>query len=198
MHQACSFAGMGFGNAGVHLCHGLSYPIASQVKSYVPADYESSDHAIVVCAPIMLCCARNTQSSTLTLPHRPPPPPLAFPFSPIPTQPHGLSVMVTAPAVFEFTAPACPERHLEAAALLGVDTTTLKADDAGRAVADYLRQLMADLGVANGLAPLGFGSEDIDSLVTGALPQQRVLKLSPNPTARESLARIYERSMEVY
>jgi len=42
---AC-IAGIGFGNAGVHLPHGMSYPVAGMVESYRPPGYEV-DKALV-------------------------------------------------------------------------------------------------------------------------------------------------------
>jgi len=36
---AATYAGIGFGNAGVHVPHALAYPIAGQVRSFVPPDY---------------------------------------------------------------------------------------------------------------------------------------------------------------
>lgn len=36
---AATFAGLGFGNAGVHIPHANAYPIAGQVRSYRPAGY---------------------------------------------------------------------------------------------------------------------------------------------------------------
>jgi hydroxyacid-oxoacid transhydrogenase len=46
MLLAASYAGMGFGNAGVHLPHAMAYPVAGQVEHYQPAGY-STDHAMV-------------------------------------------------------------------------------------------------------------------------------------------------------
>ena len=46
MMLAAAIAGIGFGNAGVHLPHGMSYPVAGMVKSFRPPGYVT-DHPLV-------------------------------------------------------------------------------------------------------------------------------------------------------
>jgi hydroxyacid-oxoacid transhydrogenase len=46
MSLAAAMAGIGFGNAGVHLPHGMSYPVAGMVREFRPPGY-AVDHPLV-------------------------------------------------------------------------------------------------------------------------------------------------------
>ena len=155
MLLAASYAGMGFGTAGVHLPHAMSYPVSGNVTQYRAPGY-ASDHPLV---------------------------------------PHGLSVILNAPAAFRFTAQASPARHLEAAGALGVDVSRRAPADAGTILAERIIWFMQRLGAPNGLREIGYGSSDIPALVQGTLLQQRLTKLSPRPAGPEDLARMFEESM---
>lgn len=112
--------------------------------------------------------------------------------------PHGVSVAVTAPAVFRFTGSSNPERHLQAAECFGIDISNVKRESAGEVLAEALTLFLQDLGdQPNGLKGLGFGQEHIDSLIEGTLPQQRVLSLAPGlanemSEAKEQLRVLFE------
>jgi hydroxyacid-oxoacid transhydrogenase len=112
-----------------------------------------------------------------------------------PLVPHGISVILNAPAVFRFTACACPERHLEAARVLGADTAGVAPADAGKVLADRLISLMRRLKMPNGLSALGYGTSDIPALVNGTLPQHRVTKLSPRAASAEDLHEMFADAM---
>ena len=155
MLLAVCYGGIGFGNAGLHLAHGMSYPVSGMVHDYRPEGY-SVDHPIV---------------------------------------PHGMAVVLNGPAVFRFTASACPERHLRAAEALGVDISKAKPADAGKILADRVIELMQRLGIPNGLSAIGYTHDDIPELVQGTLPQHRVTKLSPRPATEEDLERLFEDAM---
>jgi hydroxyacid-oxoacid transhydrogenase len=158
MLLAASFAGIGFGNAGVHLPHGMSYPVSGMVRSFRPPGYDV-DHSLV---------------------------------------PHGISVILNAPAVFRYTAQACPERHLAAAEAMGADVSRANLADAGKILSDRIISYMQRLRVPNGLRALGYSSSDIPKLVEGTLPQHRVTKLSPRPAGSDDLAKLFEEAMTAW
>ena len=112
-----------------------------------------------------------------------------------PLVPHGISVILNAPAVFRFTASACPEKHLQAAEALGADISGIQTQDAGKMLADTIIGYMRRLKIPNGLQVLGYGAGDIPKLVEGTLAQQRVTKLSPRPAGPDELAKLFEEAL---
>jgi hydroxyacid-oxoacid transhydrogenase len=111
---------------------------------------------------------------------------------------HGMSVILTAPAAFRFTAAAAPERHLDAATLLGADVAGASADDAGELLAQALIAIMRDTGMPSGLAAVGFTEADAPRLAEGTLPQHRVTKLSPRPAERDDLEAMFRSAMRYW
>ncbi|KAI0278840.1 iron-containing alcohol dehydrogenase 1 [Russula aff. rugulosa BPL654] len=168
---AASFAGIGFGNAGVHLCHGMSYPISGLNKKgpkYQHAGYRV-DHPII---------------------------------------PHGISVALTGPAVFQFTAPSSPDRHRQVLAvfkqttLLDQSITSIPDSAVGCHLFEAIASFLDGLGVPRGLEAVGYSKEDVPMLVEGTLPQRRVLDLAPGvgdvagEDGREHFTRILEASLK--
>ncbi|MBN1582201.1 MAG: iron-containing alcohol dehydrogenase [Anaerolineae bacterium] len=158
MLLGASFAGIGFGNAGVHLIHGMSYPVSGMVREYAPEGYVS-DHPII---------------------------------------PHGMAVVLNAPAVLRFTAPVDPQRHLYAAQLVGVDVSRAAPEDAGELLASAIAVLMRRAGVPNGLSAVGYGPDDVPELVARTLPQHRVTKLCPRPFDEADLERLFLDAMRCW
>jgi len=105
-----------------------------------------------------------------------------------PFVPHGISVIVTAPAAFRFTYSADPARHEEAAALLGAPG---KGPDA---LPSALQSLMDDLDIP-GLSALGYGEDDIPELVRGARAQERLLVGAPREVTDDDLSAILRESL---
>ncbi len=109
-----------------------------------------------------------------------------------------MAVTLNAPAVFRFTAPADPSRHLYAAGLMGADPSDVQPSDAGDLLAGAIIDLMQQTGMPNGLGAVGYGPEDVDDLVAGTLPQHRVTKLSPRPAGPEDLKKLFLDSMSLW
>lgn len=70
--------------------------------------------------------------------------------------------------------------------------------DAGLILSDVIRNYMSDLNIENGLSALGFTTDDVDDLVDGTLPQERIIKLAPRTQSREDLSQLIINSLTIY
>ncbi len=108
-----------------------------------------------------------------------------------PFVPHGISVIVTAPATFRYTAEAAPERHLEAAGFLQADQRGASNADAGEVVANRIIELMRETHIPNGLSGVGFAETDVAWLTDSSIRQGRAIANAPRESNRVDLENIY-------
>lgn len=98
-----------------------------------------------------------------------------------PLVPHGVAVIVNAPAVFRAFGSTNPDRHLECAKLLGAEIRGAWRDDAGDLLADQVCRMMQAAGMPNGIGAVGYASDDIEALTTGTMAQTRLIANAPKP-----------------
>jgi alcohol dehydrogenase class IV len=109
--------------------------------------------------------------------------PHGYPSGPI--VPHGMAVAVGAPAVFAKFVPFAPDRHREAAQLLGGDD-----------LATEMRALAKKIGAPLGLTGVGYTAADIPDLVAGTLPQQRLLANCPCDVDADCLTELFHAALD--
>jgi len=147
-------AGIGFGNAGNHLPHAMSYPVAGKVKSFTAPGWPDDEPLI----------------------------------------PHGIAVVVNAPAAFRLTAQATPARHAAVLEALGLPVP-IDPDAIGDALAGWLIALMRKTGIPNGLSGVGYGEDDVFTLADGAFQQKRLIDNAPRPVTLKDLEALFRAAL---
>ena len=115
-----------------------------------------------------------------------------------PLVPHGISVIVNAPAAFRFTASADHVRHVEAGELLGADSVEVGQEEAGEFLSEHLEKMMKLTDMPNGISDIGYDTADIQNLADGAYMQQRLLGNSPRDVSHEDLEMMYSSAIRYW
>jgi alcohol dehydrogenase class IV len=81
---------------------------------------------------------------------------------------------------------------------MGENIEDANPDEAGEILAGSFIKLMRASGIPNGIGALGYGEEQIESLVEGTLKQQRLLAQSPCGAEKEDLFSIFKDSVRYW
>lgn len=111
-----------------------------------------------------------------------------------PLVPHGLAVVLCAPAAVCHLASTSPSRHLACAKALGFSTQDIAEEDAGLFLCVELRRLMSDTGLPSDLTQAGYCINDVPALCEGAALQARLLGNAPRPVSSDDLTKLFRDS----
>jgi hydroxyacid-oxoacid transhydrogenase len=115
-----------------------------------------------------------------------------------PFVPHGISVILNAPAIFRYTAEAAPQRHLAAANYLGANCEQAADNEAGEVVAARIIELMKNTALPNGLGEIGFSSGDVKALTESTIRQKRAISNCPRETNATDIENMYRGALSYW
>lgn len=115
-----------------------------------------------------------------------------------PFVPHGISVIVSAPAIFRYTAEATPERHMQGARYLLADDKDATPDDAGEVLSNRLIQMMRETHMPNGLNGVGFDQSHIQALANSSVRQGRAIANAPRDSNLVDLENMYGNALSYW
>lgn len=104
---------------------------------------------------------------------------------------HGVANALLLPYVMEYNMVSNLERFSKVAAQLGENIDHLSLRAAAGLVAEATRQLSLDTQIPQHLAEIGVFPDSIETLVSGALKVERLLKNNPRPLQAQQIAAIY-------
>jgi len=171
MALAATFAGMGFGNAGVHIPHAIAYPIAGGVRDFHPDGYPAGEPLVP-----------HGMAVALTAPEA-----FRFTFPACPDRHIAAADLLTQAA-----SPVQAGRPAESAG------PAASAAGHQERLPTVLTDLMRDIGIPNGISAVGYTDNDIDTLVVGTMKQQRLLATAPRPATEDDIAAILTRSLVLW
>jgi alcohol dehydrogenase class IV len=177
MLMAAMFAGMGFGNAGVHIPHACAYPIAGRVRGYRPAGYPVDEVFVPHGQAVSLTAAAAFRTTFAAAPDR-----------------HLQAAALLAGR--RETADHAAQLVTDPAAPAGDENA--QVDDPREELPRALIRLMRTIGIPNGLRAVGYGADDIPALVDGALRQQRLTAIAPIEVDADVLRSILLESLAVW
>ncbi|HEY6008325.1 MAG TPA: iron-containing alcohol dehydrogenase [Geobacteraceae bacterium] len=109
-------------------------------------------------------------------------------------QHHGETNASILPHVMEFNLEACPERFRDIAVAMGEDVAGLGLHAAAARSIEAVRRLIADIGLAKGLAQIGLREEDIPLLSANAM-KDACLVTNPRNASMEDIEAIFRKAM---
>lgn len=108
--------------------------------------------------------------------------------------PHGVVCGLLLPYVMEYSQETAPNKYVEVARLLQVDTRGLDARKAAQAATASIRGIVKKVGIPEHLAVFGVRSEDFAEIISQALSSSN-LKNNPRPLGEIDLRVILQRAL---